>query len=194
MVNRKSVEATNAEANRSGDNNVLIRQPQIFGDFGDISLGLATAWAAAVGGLLLSKRTCLLGKISSNLRPLTLDRRRARIWGGRGKLPAPPITRPACMMRIRPDPDSLGRAERRCFIQARAALGSTTLNQWVTGSASLPKPATDSSLAERLFLRPFLASGGLRFPVSARRHRLQAPFDVPVSGGKNPVPNSKRAG
>ena len=59
---------------------------------------------------------------------------------------------------------------------------------------SLPKPATDSSLAEKPFLRPFLARGGLRFPVSARRHRLQAPFGAPVSGGKNPVPNSKRAG
>ena len=34
---------------------------------------------------------------------------------------------------------------------------------------------------------------GLRFPVSARRHRLQAPFGAPVSGGENPAPNSKRA-
>ena len=58
---------------------------------------------------------------------------------------------------------------------------------------SLPKPATDSLPAEKPFLRPFLACGGLRFPVSARRHRLQAPFGVPVSGGKNPVPNSKGA-
>src|SRR5215831_8346360 len=41
---------------------------------------------------------------------------------------------------------------------------------------SPPKPATDSSLAEKPFLRPFLASDGLRFPASARRHRLQAPF------------------
>jgi hypothetical protein len=36
---------------------VLIRRPQIFGDFGvmsaETSLTLATAWAAAVGGLLL---------------------------------------------------------------------------------------------------------------------------------------------
>ena len=55
---------------------------------------------------------------------------------------------------------------------------------------SLPKPATDSSLAEKPFLRPFLACGGLRFPVSARRPRLRAPFGGPVSGGKNPVPNS----
>ena len=55
---------------------------------------------------------------------------------------------------------------------------------------SLPKPATDSSLAEKPFLRPFLACGGLRFPVSARRRRLRAPFGGPVSGGKNPVPNS----
>ena len=58
---------------------------------------------------------------------------------------------------------------------------------------SLPKPATDSSLAEKPFLRAFLACGGLRFPISARRHRLQAPFGAPVSGGKNPVPNLKRA-
>ena len=56
------------------------------------------------------------------------------------------------------------------------------------------QPATDSSLAEKPFLRPFLACGGLLFPVSARRHRLQAPLGAPVSGGKNPVPNSKRAG
>ena len=55
---------------------------------------------------------------------------------------------------------------------------------------SLPKPATDGSLAEKPFLRPFFTRGGLRFPVSARRHRLQAPFGAPVSGGKNPVPNS----
>ena len=33
-------------------------------------------------------------------------------------------------------------------------------------------------------------SGPLAFPVSARRHRLQLPFEAPVSGGKNPVPNS----
>ena len=39
-------------------------------------------------------------------------------------------------------------------------------------------------------LRPFLARGGLRFPVSAQRHRLQVLFSAPVSGGKNPVPNS----
>src|SRR6516165_5227219 len=55
---------------------------------------------------------------------------------------------------------------------------------------SPPKPATDSSLAEKPFLGPFLACDGLRFPVSARRHRLQAPFGAPVSGGENPVPNS----
>ena len=57
---------------------------------------------------------------------------------------------------------------------------------------SLPKHEVDSSLAEKPFLRPSLARGGLRFPVSARRHRLQAPLGAPVSGGKNPVPNSKR--
>jgi acyl-CoA dehydrogenase len=39
---------------------------------------------------------------------------------------------------------------------------------------SLPKLATDSSQAERPFLRPFFACGGLRFPLSARRYRLQA--------------------
>jgi hypothetical protein len=39
-------------------------------------------------------------------------------------------------------------------------------------------------------LRHFLASRGLRFPVSARRYRLQVSFGAPVSGGKNPVPNS----
>src|SRR5262249_8769682 len=38
------------------------------------------------------------------------------------------------------------------------------------------KPATDSSQAERPLLPPFLARGSLLFPVSARRHRLQAPF------------------
>ena len=59
---------------------------------------------------------------------------------------------------------------------------------------SLPKPEVDSSLAEKPFLRPSLARGGLRFPVSARRHRLQAPFGAPVSEGKNPVPNSNWAG
>ena len=67
-----------------------------------------------------------------------------------------------------------------------------TLNQRVPGSSpgAHPKPAVNCPLAERPFLRPFLACGGLRFPVSARRHRLQAPFGAPVSGGKNPVPNS----
>jgi len=59
---------------------------------------------------------------------------------------------------------------------------------------SLPKPATDSSLAESPLLRPKSARGSLQFPVSARRHRLQVPFEAPVSGGKNPVPNSNRAG
>ena len=49
------------------------------------------------------------------------------------------------------------------------------------------------SLAERALLRAFLACSGLRFPVSARRHRLRAPFGAPVSGGQNPVPNSNRA-
>jgi hypothetical protein len=59
MVNRKSVQATTLKQKQrlSGDNKVLIRRPQIFGDFGNMSaetsLGLATAWAAAVGGLLL---------------------------------------------------------------------------------------------------------------------------------------------
>ena len=84
----------------------------------------------------------------------------------------------------------LRRAEKSCR--------QHVFNHWVTGSIpvvpSLPKPATDSSLAEKPFLRPFLACGGLWFPVSARRHRLQAPFGAPVSEGKNPVPNSKRAG
>jgi hypothetical protein len=32
------------------------------------------------------------------------------------------------------------------------------------------------------------------FPDSARRHLLQVPFGASVSGGKNPVPNSKRVG
>src|SRR5262249_52394909 len=41
----------------------------------------------------------------------------------------------------------------------------------------------------RPLLRPFLARGGLRFPVSAPRYRLQIPFGAPVSSGKNPVPN-----
>ena len=61
--------------------------------------------------------------------------------------------------------------------------------------ASLPKPAVNSSRAERPFLRPFLARGGLRFPVSAQRYRLQVPFGASVSGGTNPVPNptSQRA-
>ena len=30
-------------------------------------------------------------------------------------------------------------------------------------------------------------------PADPRRHRLQAPFGAPVSGGKNPAPNSKRS-
>jgi hypothetical protein len=37
-------------------------------------------------------------------------------------------------------------------------------------------------------------TGGLRFLVSAQRYRLQVPFRASVSGGKDPVPNSKRAG
>ena len=54
------------------------------------------------------------------------------------------------------------------------------------------------------FVRPQTPSGasyvarspgrGLRFPVSARRRCLQRLFDASVSGGKNPVPNLKRAG
>ena len=101
---------------------------------------------------------------------------------------------------LRPDPDALRSAERRCFMRTRAALGSMTPYQWVPGSSpgapSPPKLATDSPspLAERPFLRPFLARGGLRYPVSARRHRLQDPFSGSVSGRKNPVPNSSRAG
>ena len=39
-----------------------------------------------------------------------------------------------------------------------------------------------------------LARASLRFPVSAQRYRLQVRFSVSVSGGKNPVPNSKRVG
>src|SRR6516225_11526479 len=53
-----------------------------------------------------------------------------------------------------------------------------------------PKPTRPSLLAEKPLLRPFLACGCLRFPVSAQRHRLQVPFGASVSGGKNPVPNS----
>jgi hypothetical protein len=41
---------------------------------------------------------------------------------------------------------------------------------------SLPKPAHPSPQAGRSLLRPFLARSGLRLPVSARRHRLQAPL------------------
>jgi hypothetical protein len=63
-----------------------------------------------------------------------------------------------------------------------------------TPPPSLPKPAVDSSQTERPFLRPFLARGGLRFPVSVRRYRLQVAFGAPVSGGENPVPNSNRVG
>ena len=72
-------------------------------------------------------------------------------------------------------------------------LETSSMTAWWAAS-SISKPATDSSLAEKPFLRAYLACGGLRFPVSARRHRLQAPFGAPVSEGKNPVPNSKRAG
>ena len=52
----------------------------------------------------------------------------------------------------------------------------------------------DSSQAGRRLLRAFLACAGLRYPVSARRHRLHVFFGAPVSGGKNLVPNSSRAG
>jgi hypothetical protein len=57
MAQSKDRPGDDAEANLSGDNKVLIRRPQIIGDFGNMSaetsLGLAAAWAAAVGGLLL---------------------------------------------------------------------------------------------------------------------------------------------
>src|SRR6516162_1521862 len=66
-----------------------------------------------------------------------------------------------------------------------------TLNQRVPGSSPGAQPATDSSLAEKPLLRPFLARGGLRFPVSAQRYRLQVPFSASVSGGRNPVPDSR---
>jgi len=39
---------------------------------------------------------------------------------------------------------------------------------------------------EKPFLRPFLACGGLRFPVSARRHSLQAPFGAQSPAAKIP--------
>ena len=78
--------------------------------------------------------------------------------------------------------------ERR--LDQRPSISGSQVRALVRPPPSLPKPSTDSSLAERPFLRPFLACGGLRFPVSLPRHRLQAPFGVPVSGGKNPVPNS----
>src|SRR5215831_2213342 len=58
---------------------------------------------------------------------------------------------------------------------------------------SPPKPATDSSLAEKPFLRPFLACSGLRFPVSAQRYRLRSLFGASVSGCKSLVPKSVRA-
>jgi hypothetical protein len=43
-----------------------------------------------------AKRTYLLAKISSNLRPLKLQRRRARNGGSEKKLPAPPGRRQQC--------------------------------------------------------------------------------------------------
>ena len=68
-----------------------------------------------------------------------------------------------------------------------------------TGSPLTASATTQSSETRNLqlasrnaVLRPFLARGGLRFPVSAQRHRLQVLFSAPVSGGKNPVPNSTR--
>jgi hypothetical protein len=59
---------------------------------------------------------------------------------------------------------------------------------------SPPKPTPPSRHAQRPLLRLFRARGGLRFPVSARRYRLQVRFSGSVSAGKNPVPNSKRTG
>src|SRR5215831_13495903 len=54
----------------------------------------------------------------------------------------------------------------------------------------LSKRAVDSLLRERPVLRRFFARFGLRFLVSAWRYRLRGPFGAPVSGRKNPVPNS----
>jgi hypothetical protein len=108
-------------------------------------------------------------KFSSNLRPPTSDRRRARN-GVVGK----EITCP-------PERDArAGRFSQMSCGQARRS----DQRPLISGSqVRAPKPATDSSLAERPFLRPFLARGGLRIPVSARRYRLQVAFGAPVSGG-----------
>ena len=82
--------------------------------------------------------------------------------------------------------------ERR--LDQRPSISGSQVRALVRPPPSLPKPATDSSLAEKPFLRPFLACGGLRFPVSAQRYRLQVPFGASVSDDKNPVPNAERAG
>ena len=49
--------------------------------------------------------------------------------------------------------------------------------------------ATDSSLAEKPFLRPFLACGGLRFPVSAQRPKIDIGVRANLAGGTDSRPS-----
>ena len=106
------------------------------------------------------------------LRPLTLDRRRAR--------------KPWAFLFPNPPPGHVAYSADR-----------DALNQWIA-SSSPGSPTAQSSethtskLASRkaVFAVPFLTRRGLQSPVSAWRHRLQRLFARLSRTPKNPVPNS----
>jgi hypothetical protein len=85
---------------------------------------------------------------------------------------------------------TLTRVPTRIASVARFAPANKCSDHSVQRRAGAVKPSPPSRQAQRPLLWPFLARCGLRFPVSARRYRLQVPFIGSVSGGKNPVPNS----
>jgi hypothetical protein len=109
------------------------------------------------------------------------------------RLPAarPMLPIPLTAMRTRADFHKCHVGQGGARIQ-RPLISGSQVRALIRPPPSLPKPAVNSSQAERPFLRPFPACGGLRYPVSARRHRHQVPFGASVSAGKNPVPNSTR--
>ena len=113
-------------------------------------------------------------------------------WGGQKRNYLPP--RPHCPFR-RQDARTGRFSQISCGQERRSdqrsLISGSPVRALVRPPPSLPKPRYLDLRARRPLLRPFLARGGLRFPVSAQRYRLQVPFGASVSGGRNPVPGSR---
>jgi hypothetical protein len=160
-----------------------------------------------------AKRTYLLAKISSNLRPRTLQRRRARNLGWSGKITCPrpmlPLQRwresaagpttlqgqttqqthsPQMSCVVRSEAASCWQAQRSDY---RPLISGSQVRALNCPPSSLPKLNVERVPAETPIFGWILAIGARGLGVSVRGCRLQGTFGASVSGGKNPIPGGR---